>query len=149
MRERLPPQGLLSLRAFVVRRRSREAWETTVLKLLEICLQFRFLNFWDLWISRIGWDSGKGRGPRASRSYSRPPFGAVVRLLTYPGIPCFASLDPAGALEGLGLRSSSVALAPETVDPALCFVICRLQRRCRGGSTPTGGKPISLRVDLT
>lgn len=68
MRERSTPQGPLSLKAFVVRRRSREAWETTVLKLLETCLQFRFRNFRDLWISRIGWDSGKGRAPRSGRA---------------------------------------------------------------------------------
>lgn len=58
-------QGRSALTASVVsgvQSRRREAWET-VPKLLETRLQFRFRNFRDLWVSRVGWDSGKRGRP--------------------------------------------------------------------------------------
>lgn len=53
-------EGRLALTASLVsgvQRRRREAWET-VPKLLETRLQFRFRNFRDLWVFRVGWVSG-------------------------------------------------------------------------------------------
>lgn len=97
-------QGLSSLTALVVsgvRTRRREACEA-VSKLLETSLQFRFRNFRDLWVYRIGWDSGKGRAPGAGRGDTRslqwssqdsrpPPLSPRARA----GDPCAGSLDPA------------------------------------------------------
>lgn len=117
--------GRLPLTAFAlwgVRRRRREAWET-VPKLLETCLQFRFRNFRDLWVSIVGWDSGKGEeGARGWPCGYRSPFGAVVGLLTHPGVPGFASLGSVGSLEGLGLPAPRADPAPETSAPVLQFV---------------------------
>lgn len=84
--QRSPPPGALGLdgnSGVRVRRRRRQACET-VPKLLETRLQFRFRNFRDLRVCRVGWDSGKSPASRAGRADARAPFGAVVRLLTTP-----------------------------------------------------------------
>lgn len=122
--------------AFVVwgvQRECQEAWGT-VPKLMETCLQFRFRNFRDLWVSGVGWDSGKGRAPGTGRAEARSPFGAAVRLLTQ-SVLCFALPPgtPRAPCRVLGSR-------PRPRRPASCATFCRLQRRSCGGS---GGKQLS------
>lgn len=80
---------------------------------------------------------GKGRAQGNGRAEPGSPFGAVVGLLTQ-SVLCFASLRPAGALEGLGLP-------PRPRRPLFSATFCRLQRPSWGGS---GGKQDSRKGNL-
>ena len=74
------------------------------------------------------------------------PFGAGVRLLTHPGVPCVASLDPElRLLQGPGLRALGSPLGSRESRPRAAF--CPLQRRIRGRSEPTGGKLSRMPAD--
>lgn len=80
--------GCSPLSTFVVTRvqtRRRKAWEA-VSKLQATCLQFRFRNFRDLWVQRVGWDSGKGRAPAAGRAHP-PSFRCSSQTSQPPGRP--------------------------------------------------------------